>query len=168
MSIPDGIEFRCSAVVVRRQTVLLVHRIRDAEDDWVLPGGTPRAAESMAACARREVLEETGLHVDPAKVAFVLEVLGPDSGPRTVDIVFRAVASAGEEPEPQEPGLYPAFVPVEQISGLELRPPLAGHLRGMLGQPRPLYAPYLANMWRPSRSGPWAGESASSGAGWCG
>ena len=165
MSIPDGIEFRCSAVVVRRQTVLLVHRIRGAEDDWVLPGGTPRASESMASCARREVLEETGLHVDPTRVAFVLEVLGPDGGQRTVDIVFRAVGSAGEEPELQELGLYPAFVPVEQISGLNLRPPLAGHLRGMLAQRRPLYAPYLANMWRPDRGGPRAGEAASSGAG---
>ena len=163
--IPDRIELRCSAVVVRQQTVLLVHRIRGAEDDWVLPGGTPRASESMAACARREVLEETGLHVDPTRVAFVLEVLGPDGGPRTVDIVFRAIAAAGEEPEPQEPGLYPAFVPVEQISALDLRPPLAGHLRGMLGQRRPLYAPYLANMWRPSRSGPFAGDAAPSGAG---
>jgi 8-oxo-dGTP diphosphatase len=165
VSIPDGIEFRCSAVVVRQQTVLLVHRVRGAEDDWVLPGGTPRSSESMAACARREVLEETGLHVDPTRVAFVLEVLGPDGGPRTVDIVFRAIGSAGEEPESQEPGLCPAFVPVEQISALDLRPPLAGHLRGMLGQRRPLYAPYLANMWRPARSGPCAGQAASSGAG---
>ncbi|MDA8320778.1 MAG: NUDIX hydrolase [Actinomycetota bacterium] len=163
MGIPDGIELRCSAVIVRQQSVLLVHRTRGSEDDWVLPGGTPRAGESMAACARREVLEETGLHVDPSRVAFVLEVLGPDGGPRTVDIVFAAAdAAAGTEPEEQEPGLTPAFVPVEEISGLDLRPPLAGHLRGMLSRRGRRYAPYLANLWRPARSGPPAGNAGSS------
>ncbi len=162
MTIPDGIELRCSAVVVRRQCVLLVHRTRSGADDWVLPGGTPRAGESMAACARREVVEETGLQVDPSKVAFVLEVLGPDGGRRTVDIVFAATeTSAGTGPEQREPGLAPAFVPVAEIGGLDLRPPLAGHIRGMLGQHGRRYAPYLANLWRPGRSGWPAGETAA-------
>ena len=163
VSIPDGIELRCSAVVVRQQTVLLVHRTRDGADDWVLPGGTPRAGESMSACARREVLEETGLRVDPSRVAFVLEVLGPDGGPRTVDIVFAATEAApGTGPDRQEPDLTPAFVPVDEIGGLDLRPPLAGHLRGMLGHRGRLYAPYLANLWRPARSEPPAGQAESS------
>jgi 8-oxo-dGTP diphosphatase len=160
VSIPYVLEFRCSAVVVRQQSVLLVHRTRGEEEVWVLPGGTPRAGESMAACARREVLEETGLHVDPSRVAYVLEVLGPASGTRTVDIVFAANdAEPGAEPRQHELGLAPAFVPVEKISQLDLRPPLAGHLRGMLGHRRPLYAPYLSNMWRPARSGPGADDA---------
>ena len=162
MSIPDGIEFRCSAVVLRRQSVLLVHRTRGDDDDWVLPGGTPRTGESMAACARREVLEETGLHVDPSRVAYMLEVLGPGRGTRTVDIVFAASdAERDAEPVQQEPGLSPAFVPVEEISRLNLRPPLAGHLRGMVGHRRPLYAPYLANMWRPTRASSATGTDAT-------
>ena len=75
----DSIDVRCSAIVFRDDAVLLVHRSRNGTDDWVLPGGTPRPSESMAACARRETLEETGLSVDPARVAFVLEALGPGS-----------------------------------------------------------------------------------------
>jgi len=166
VTIPEGIELRCSAVVARQQSVLLVHRTRGDEDSWVLPGGTPRAGESMAACARREVLEETGLHVDPSRVAFVLEVLGPGGGPRTVDIVFAATgATPGAEPKQQEPGLAPVLVPVERIRRLHLRPPLAGHLCAMLGDRRRPYAPYLANMWRPARSGPAASDEASAGAG---
>jgi 8-oxo-dGTP diphosphatase len=152
VSIPEGIELRCSAVVLRRDSVLLVHRTRVAAADWVLPGGTPRTSESMAACARREVHEETGLRVDPSRVAFVLEVLGPEGGPRTVDIVFVATETApGSQPAQQEPGLVPAFVAVSDIGALDLRPPLAGHLRGMLSHRGRLYAPYLANMWRPDR-----------------
>jgi len=149
--VPDGIELRCSAVVVRQQAVLLIHRTYDGTEDWVLPGGTPRAGESTAACARREVREETGLRVDPARVAFVLEVVGPGSGLRTLDIVF-AAAEAGPAMPPQalEPGLEPVFVPVTRIQELDLRPPLAGHLRGLLGPGRDRYAPYLANLWRPA------------------
>jgi 8-oxo-dGTP diphosphatase len=150
MRMPDGIELRCSAIVVRQQAVLLIHRAYDGMVDWVLPGGTPRAGESMAACARREVREEAGLRVDPARVAFVLEVVGPGFGPRTLDIVFLAAESTpGAQPEVSEPGLEPRFVPVSQLGELDLRPPLAGHLRGLLGQRRDRYAPYLANLWRP-------------------
>jgi 8-oxo-dGTP diphosphatase len=148
---PDGIELRCSAIVTRDRSVLLVHRTYGGADDWVLPGGTPRPGESMAACARREVREETGLEVDPARVAFVLEVVGPGPGPRTVDIVFSAAHPAADQrPAERERGLKPVFVPVDRIQTLDLRPPLAGHLRRMLGQRSGLYAPYLANLWRPS------------------
>jgi ADP-ribose pyrophosphatase YjhB (NUDIX family) len=148
---PDGIELRCSAILIRQQAVLLIHRTYHGADDWVLPGGTPRAGESTAACARREVREETGLRVDPARVAFLLEVVGPDAGPRTIDIVFSAAESPPQmEPGTWEPGMEPLFIPVDRIGELDLRPPLAGHLRGMLGKGGDRYAPYLANLWRPA------------------
>jgi 8-oxo-dGTP diphosphatase len=101
----------------------------------------------MAACARREVREETGLHVDPDRVAFVLEVVGPEPGPRTVDIVFSAVPSVSDQqPAEREPGLRPVFVSADRIQTLDLRPPLADHLRRMLSHRGGLYAPYLANL----------------------
>ena len=34
----DGIELRCSAILFRQRTVLLVHRTSGGADDWVLPG----------------------------------------------------------------------------------------------------------------------------------
>jgi 8-oxo-dGTP diphosphatase len=151
MNVSDGIELRCSAIVIRQQAVLLIHRTYDSVDDWVLPGGAPQPGESTAACARREVREETGLWVDPAKVAFVLEVVGPAASPRTLDIVFAATESApNAHPEVREPGREPVFVPIGRINELDLRPPLAGHLRGMLGYRGERYAPYLANLWRPA------------------
>lgn len=150
MSRSDGIALRCSAVVTHGQDILLVRRVGGAADSWALPGGTPRHGESMAACARREVQEETGLHVDTSGVAFVLEVLAPNGGPRTVDMVFLArEVQPGQEPRQREPGLQPAFLPLSELQTVDLRPPLAGHLRGMLGQSGRRYAPYLANLWRP-------------------
>lgn len=150
MNMPNGTVLRCSAVVIRRQEVLLLHRV-GGMSDWVLPGGTPRAGESMAACARREVREETGLHVDPSRIAFVVEVLGPEGGERTVDIVFYAAGVAPDaELRQLEPGLEPGFIPLDEIHGLNLRPPLAGHIRRTARYGGRLYAPYLANMWRPT------------------
>ena len=94
------------------------------------------------------------MHVDPSKVAFVLEVLGPDGGLRTVDIVFAARdAHPAERPRRREAGLEPAFVSIDELYQLDLRPPLAGHLRRMAAQGGRLYAPYLANLWRPPRGG---------------
>lgn len=35
-------DVRCSAIVVHKHGVLLVHHTHDGLDDWVLPGGNPR------------------------------------------------------------------------------------------------------------------------------
>jgi ADP-ribose pyrophosphatase YjhB (NUDIX family) len=145
-----GAEVRCSAVVFRDREILLVRR--SASGDWVLPGGTPHPAESMAACARRETREETGLAVEPARIAFVLESLGPRPGLHIVDLVFLAALSEGQrEPRSAEPELSPAFVPLSELHQLDLRPPIAGHLRGLHARGTARTAAYLGNLWRPRR-----------------
>lgn len=149
MDMPADIDMRCSVIVFRGDAVLLVHR--DGADDWVLPGGTPRPGESMAACARREALEETGLAVDPARVAFIAETLGPGAPRRAVDLVFLAGPGVHGDPAPCEPGLDARFVPLAALAGLDLRPPLAGHLRGLHARDGEPTAAYLGNLWRPQR-----------------
>jgi 8-oxo-dGTP pyrophosphatase MutT (NUDIX family) len=48
---------------------------------WGLPGGGLEPHESLAECARREVLEETGLSVRIGAIAFLLEWVVPCYGP---------------------------------------------------------------------------------------
>jgi ADP-ribose pyrophosphatase YjhB (NUDIX family) len=152
MNQSPNVSVRCSAVVFRGQDVLLVCRDRDGGHDWVLPGGTPRPGESMAACARRETLEETGLAVESARIAFVLETRGPQSGSHLVDLVFLAVLSSPDGvPRPAETGLTASFVPLSMLSQLDLRPPIAGHLRGLHAHRQSRTAAYLGNLWRPYR-----------------
>jgi 8-oxo-dGTP diphosphatase len=147
----NGIDVRCSAIVFRRGAVLLVRRAHDGMAVWTLPGGTPREGESMAACARREVFEETNVVADPSRVAFVLEAVAPGGSRRRLDIVFLATGlEPGAEPLAREPGVEPRFVPVDQLNELTLLPPVAGHLRGLLQHGRHRYAPYLGNLWRPA------------------
>jgi 8-oxo-dGTP diphosphatase len=147
-----GPDVRCSVIVFRGQDVLLVHRVRDGGNDWVLPGGTPRPSEGMAACARRELLEETGITAEPGRIAFVLESLGPGSGPHTVDLVFLAALSTpGQVPSSPEPDLSAEFVPLSLLHELDLRPPIAGYLRRLSTRRSGQTAAYLGNLWRPRR-----------------
>jgi 8-oxo-dGTP diphosphatase len=150
MDQPQGTDVRCSAVVFRGREVLLVRRVRDGGGDWVLPGGTPHLDESMAACARRETQEETGLTVEPTRIAFLLETQGPLSGLHTVDLVFLAtLPDRGQQLRSTEPGLDPSFVPLDALPRLDLRPPIAGHLRGLYARYPVRTAAYLGNLWRP-------------------
>ncbi|HUB21270.1 MAG TPA: NUDIX hydrolase [Streptosporangiaceae bacterium] len=143
-------DVRCSVVVLRRHAVLLVHRMRGGLDDWVLPGGTPRDGESLTGCARRELLEETGLSADPSRVLLVVESVPPGSGRRLLDIVFLAAEPVFGMEHSREPGLEPCFVPPGRLADLNLHPGLAGHLN-RLADPGPHgYAAYVGNAWRPA------------------
>jgi ADP-ribose pyrophosphatase YjhB (NUDIX family) len=142
------VDLRCSVVIVRNDAVLLLHR--GEADEWVLPGGRPRPGESMLSCARREVHEETGLHIDPGRCAFVLEVAAPDRAIHIVELVFLANPRVGElQVHGGEPGRKPQWVALADLAGVPLRPPIAGHLRA-LAHDRRQTAAYLGNVWRPA------------------
>lgn len=58
------------AIVNPRDEVLLVRRVSYGAyhgDDWVYPGGVMEPGERLPQTARREVLEETGIHLDPER-----------------------------------------------------------------------------------------------------
>lgn len=161
------VDMRCSVAAFRGDSILLVHRNRDDGDDWVLPGGTPRLGESMASCARRETLEETGLPVEPGRIAFVLEALGPDDTRRAVDLVFLATLSTHSVPGPAHDGLQAVFAPLSELPRLTLRPPIAGHLRSLHARGAAGTAAYLGNLWRPAAraESSLVSEAAANGAG---
>lgn len=47
--------------------VLIIKRGKPPEyGSWTVPGGTLKLGETIVECARREVLEETGLHLSMA------------------------------------------------------------------------------------------------------
>lgn len=146
------VDLRCSVVVLRGDEVLLIRRGSPTDDraDWVLPGGRPADGESMAACARREALEETGLRVSPTRCAFVGEVIDPRERTRIVELIFLASLTPSDHQTPTvgEPGMHPEWMHLTGLPSLNLRPPIAGYLPALTAGTQ-CTAPYLGNLWRP-------------------
>lgn len=146
------VRLRCAVAVMRPGEVLLLHRTD--RGDWVLPGGRPRAAESMVACARREVQEETGLMVDPGRCAFVLEVTDPQRAKRLVELVFAARVIQRGELIAEKPTSVPVWMPTADLAGINLHPPISGYLPALVSGNRDTAA-YLGNLWRPEQLDDW-------------
>lgn len=68
-------EVRVAALVVREGRLLVIrHRHPDPEKEyWVVPGGDLEPGESPAEGARREMEEETGLHVKVERLSYLLD-----------------------------------------------------------------------------------------------
>jgi len=65
-------------IVEHEDRVLLVrHRKPDAYDFWVAPGGGAVGEEDLRETARREVLEECGLHAEVDALAYIEEFHSP-------------------------------------------------------------------------------------------
>lgn len=62
--------------------ILLVKRGRPpGEGLWAVPGGKVRLGETMTGALRREVLEETGLRIQPGRVVWAGDSIGPGDPP---------------------------------------------------------------------------------------
>lgn len=67
------------AIILRRGRVLLVERGREPlKGQWSLPGGVLEAGERLKDGIRREVMEETGLEVEPLGIFEVFERISRD------------------------------------------------------------------------------------------
>ena len=58
--------------------ILLVRHCKPGVYDfWVSPGGGAEGGEDLRAAARREVFEESGLHVEPQQIAYIEDLTTP-------------------------------------------------------------------------------------------
>jgi len=114
------------SVVVQEERVLLV-RITYGHKGWMLPGGYVRPAETIGEAVKREVLEETGLIVEPLElvsvrsrvkdgrndiyVTFIVKVIGGELKPDGKEIAeARYFTLAEMEKRTDVPRLNPVIV----------------------------------------------------------
>jgi ADP-ribose pyrophosphatase YjhB (NUDIX family) len=80
---PDRPFLAVSAAIFRDGNVLLVRRARPvAAPVYTLPGGVVEAGETLHEAVRREVLEETGLTIEPVALAGHREFIVRDEASR--------------------------------------------------------------------------------------
>lgn len=76
---PDRPFVGVGTVVFKGDDVLLIRRARDpGAGTWSLPGGKQELGETVAACAHREVLEETGVTITLGPLVDVVDAIRAD------------------------------------------------------------------------------------------
>jgi ADP-ribose pyrophosphatase YjhB (NUDIX family) len=113
-----------SAVVTDERGRIVLHR-RSDNDRWSLPGGAMELGESIAGCAVRETLEETGLEVEVTGIVGVYSnpghVFAYDDGEvRQEFSVCFAARVIGGEPRVSDESTEVAWFRPEEIAGLSM------------------------------------------------
>ena len=77
---PDAPIAAVAAVVLKADQILLIRRAQEPHKGaWSLPGGAVNLGETLQQAVCREVLEETGLLVEPLRIVEALDIITRDS-----------------------------------------------------------------------------------------
>ncbi|MDO4551940.1 MAG: NUDIX hydrolase [Bacillota bacterium] len=127
--------------------VLLACQKHEDREIWMLPGGGIEEDEDASQAAVREILEETGLVVDPGPLLWHVEEVSPGRGQRFVNFFLSRIIGGrlelGADPEREEqvllelrffspaemkqlPQVYPDWLPEELEKVMEKGPAAAG------------------------------------------
>ncbi|WP_018756457.1 GNAT family N-acetyltransferase [Paenibacillus terrigena] len=144
MSYP--IRVRATALVIERDSILLVE-YRDEEGvHYNLPGGGVEPGESVTAGVHRELMEETMLEATVGPIAFVYEYAPhlnvQDSGSdiHTLYLVFECTPIEGSRPRfPDRPDGDQSgvrWIPLAELDGIILYPNIKAHIKQFAAERR--------------------------------
>jgi len=90
---------------------------------WTLPGGALETGELLDSAVRREVLEETGLVVEPVQVFEIFERIMPDAEGRTeyhYVLIDHECRVTGGELQAGDDVAEVAWMGLEELKGLQI------------------------------------------------
>lgn len=120
--------FRSRAIIIRKQHIALIKRLRDGQEYYVIPGGGMEPGETPEQTAIRESREELGLAIAIERLLAKIIFHGREQ------YYFLARATGGHfgtgaGPEmtgkyPSERGTYtPVWIPLREVGQINLFPP---------------------------------------------
>jgi 8-oxo-dGTP diphosphatase len=101
----QSIKIGCEAYIIRDGLILLGKRGKvHGQGTWAFPGGHLEFVERSDDAIRRELIEETGMHLPASQIKFLAltDDLDPEAGSHYVHITF-AVSIGDQEPQLLEP-----------------------------------------------------------------
>ena len=112
------------ALIFHRGRILMAQRGKEPlKGWWSLPGGALETGESLDAAVRREVLEETGLTVEPLKIFEIFERIMRDAAGAVeyhyvlIDYLCRVIAG---EPRAGDDVCRVEWMRLEDLAGLQI------------------------------------------------
>lgn len=119
---------------MRDGRVLLVQRKRHPGAGlWAVPGGKVELGETLAATARREMSEETGLEVEVGEVVWVGESVGPGTPPEWHFVLIDFLATViGGELEPGDDAAAAGWFTYDEATALPLTPTMPPLLEALV------------------------------------
>lgn len=104
--------------------LLLVKRGTGAyAGSWAVPGGRVEHGETMRDAVKREVLEETGLHVEVGEPVWIGEAIDTRHPPRFhYTLVDFDIAVVGGSLRAGDDAVEARWVPITEVTGLALTP----------------------------------------------
>ena len=108
--------------------MLLVQHEKGGRWYWLVPGGGLEHGETLAACAAREVFEETGYQAEVGPLQILCEAIEPE-GRHIVNLVFAGRVVGGSLEVGHDAALRDAaWHSRESIARLTMYPPIAREL----------------------------------------
>lgn len=117
------------AIVVKDDSILLIHRLKSGREYYVLPGGGIEPDESSEEAVLREVREETEIIIKPEKIIY--ELIQADGA--KIDFwlcryiegqPFLSPSSVEKEKESEQNQYLPIWLGLEKINQINLLPVL--------------------------------------------
>jgi ADP-ribose pyrophosphatase YjhB (NUDIX family) len=146
---------RIAAVIVDQENILLIEHRRRGRVYWTLPGGGLEEGETIEACLRREVKEETGLDIMVLRPLFVADVISENSMAAThvVNLIFHAEVDGGQLASghggrADEMRDRAEWIPLASVPALGLYPPVIEEIAAVYRENFHGETKYLGNLWR--------------------
>lgn len=147
--VDPAVRVRVAAIILQDDALLMVKHQKEDQSYWMLPGGGVNNGETLHEALVREIMEETCLDIEAGDLVLVNDSIAPDHTRHVVNLHFLAkILSGWPAPGSDARICEVAYIPVDMLPEVPMRPDYGTALLSMLRAGFPNRAVSLGNLWR--------------------